>query len=96
MPRRTSARTLELAAIHPTELCGTSVTVNGVPVVLLALIESQINLEIPENIKASAEAAIVVTVRGVSSQPVMVPFGNPKGELSLEGVAYDYPQQNRT
>ena len=73
---------------YPTEMCGTQVTVGGIPAGLLAVLENQINCQVPAGAPASGEAAIVVSVRGVSSQPVVVPFGKPKVILSLEGPAY--------
>jgi hypothetical protein len=74
--------------IYPTELCGTQVTANGIPAGLLAVLENQINLKVPAGAPTSGEAAIVVTVRGVRSQPVTVPFGKPKVLLSVAGPAY--------
>src|ERR1035438_6852976 len=67
--------------IYPTEVCGVQVIVAGVPAQLLAVLERQINFKVPAEAPTSGEAAIVVTVRGVSSQPVMVPFG--KGRVML-------------
>jgi uncharacterized protein (TIGR03437 family) len=69
-------------------MCGTQVTVDGIPAGLLAVLERQINLKIPQEVPAAADAAVVVTVNGVSSQPVMVAFGKPKVILSVEGAAY--------
>jgi hypothetical protein len=74
--------------IYPTEVCGVQVIVAGVPAQLLAVLERQINFKVPAEAPTSGEAAIVVTVRGVSSQPVMVPFGKLKVVLSLAGPAY--------
>jgi hypothetical protein len=74
--------------IYPTQMCGTQVTVDGIPAGLLAVLERQINLKIPQEVPAAADAAVVVTVNGVSSQPVMVAFGKPKVILSVEGAAY--------
>ena len=59
-------------------MCGTEVTVDGVPAGLLAVLEKQINLRIPQEVPAAGDGAVVVTVNGVSSQPVMVAFGKPK------------------
>jgi hypothetical protein len=74
--------------IYPTQMCGTQVTVDGIPAGLLAVLEKQINLRIPQEVPAAGDAAVVVTVNGVSSQPVMVAFGKPKVMLSVEGTAY--------
>ena len=74
--------------IYPTEVCGVRLTVAGVPAQLLAVLERQINFKVPAEAPTSGEAAIVVTVRGVSSQPVMVPFGKRKTTLSVAGPAY--------
>jgi hypothetical protein len=74
--------------IYPTQMCGTQVTVDGIPAGLLAVLEKQINLRIPQEVPAAGDAAVVVTVNGVSSQPVMVAFGKPKVMLSVEGPAY--------
>jgi len=73
---------------YPTELCGAQVTVNGIPAGLLAVLENQINLKIPADAPASGEAPIVITVRGIRSAPVLVPFGKPKVMLSLDGPVY--------
>lgn len=73
---------------YPTIVCETEVTVNGVPAGLLAVMEKQINLKVPDGARTSGEAPIVVTVRGTSSAPVMVAFGKPKVILSLTGPAY--------
>jgi hypothetical protein len=73
---------------YPTIVCETEVTVNGVPAGLLAVMEKQINLKIPDGAPTSGDAPIVVTVCGTSSAPVMVPFGKPKVILSLTGLAY--------
>ncbi len=74
--------------VYPTTMCGAQVTVGGVPAGLLAVLEKQINLRIPAAAPISGEAAIVVTVNGISSAAVAVPFGKPKVILSLEGPAY--------
>jgi len=74
--------------IYPTEMCGTQVTVGGIPAGLLAVLEKQINLKIPQAAPTSGEAAIVVTVKGIRSAAVMVPFGKPRVVLSLDGPAY--------
>lgn len=73
---------------YPTEMCGTVVTVGGIPAGLLAVLETQINLEVPAGVPTSGEAAIVVTVRGVAGPPVMVPFGERKVILSVAGPVY--------
>lgn len=73
---------------YPTEVCDTHVTVNGIPAGLLAVLENQINLKIPADAPTSGHAAIIVTVRDISSEPVMVPFGKPKVILSLAGPEY--------
>lgn len=73
---------------YPTEFCDTQVTVSGIPAGLLAVLENQINLKIPASAPISGEAAIVVTVRGIRSAQVMVPFGKPKVILSLAGPPY--------
>ncbi|MGH9612711.1 MAG: hypothetical protein ACRD4P_06495, partial [Bryobacteraceae bacterium] len=49
---------------YPQKLCGTTVRVAGIPAGLLAVLDSQINLEIPANAPVSGEAPIVVTVDG--------------------------------
>jgi hypothetical protein len=75
--------------VYPTEICGVQVIVAGVPAQLLAVLEKQINFKVPAEAPTSGEAAIVVTVRGVSSQPVTVPFGKrTKVILSASGPAY--------
>jgi hypothetical protein len=70
---------------YPTEVCGVQVIVAGVPAQLLAVLKGQINFKVPAEAPTSP---IVVTVRGVSSQPVMVPFGKRKMMLSLAAPAY--------
>jgi len=47
------------------------------------ILKGKINFKVPTEAPTSGEAPIVVTVRGVSSQPVMVPFGKRKMMLSL-------------
>jgi len=75
--------------IYPTEVCGVQVIVAGVPAQLLAVLKGQINFKVPAEAPISGEAPIVVTVRGVSSQPAMVPFGKrTRVMLSLAGPAY--------
>jgi hypothetical protein len=73
---------------YPTELCDTQVTVNSIPAGLLAVLETQINIQIPAGVPAEGDAAIVVNVSGLSSGPVRVPFGKPKVVLTLQAPAY--------
>lgn len=71
-----------------TEWCGTVVSVAGIPAGLLEVRDNLIELKIPAGAPTSSEAPILVTVHGVSSQPVMVPFGRLKVLLSVAGPAY--------
>jgi hypothetical protein len=73
---------------HVKKWCGTEVTVAGMPAGLLEVQENLVLLKIPAGAPTSGEAAIVVTVNGVGSQPVMVPFGRLKVLLSVAGPAY--------
>ncbi|MEP6716051.1 MAG: hypothetical protein ABJC09_10790 [Terriglobia bacterium] len=50
--------------------------------------ERQINIKLPAGIPSAGLVAIVVTVRGMSSQEISVPIGKPKLMLSLAARAY--------
>jgi hypothetical protein len=76
------------AGIYPTDICDTHVTVNGMRAGLQFVGEGQINIQLPAGIPPAGDAAIVVTVRRVSSQTVTVPMGKPRLTLSLVGTAY--------
>jgi uncharacterized protein (TIGR03437 family) len=62
----------------PTDLRGTSVTVNGVPAPLFAIANvngvEQINLQIPHEVAGQSSLSIVVTNNGVSSDPIVIPL----------------------
>jgi hypothetical protein len=76
------------AGVYPTDFCDTQVTVNGIRAGLQFVADGQINIKLPAGIPSAGEVAIVVTVRGVSSQAVKVPMGKPKLALSLAQPAY--------
>ena len=76
------------AGVYPTDVCDTHVTVNGTRAGLHLVADGQINIKLPAGIPSAGETAIVVTVRGVSSQAVTVPMGKPKLTLSIAGPAY--------
>jgi hypothetical protein len=74
--------------VYPTDICDTHVTVNGIRAGLQFVGDGQINIKLPADISSAREVAIVVTVRGVSSQAVTAPMGKPKLTLSLAEPAY--------
>ncbi|HVV44757.1 MAG TPA: hypothetical protein VHC72_06115, partial [Bryobacteraceae bacterium] len=76
------------AGVYPTDVCDTHVTVNGIRAGLQYVGEGQINIKLPAGLPQAGEAAIVVTVRGVSSGAVTLPLGKPKLILSRAGTAY--------
>jgi hypothetical protein len=76
------------AGAYPAEICDTHVTVNGIRAGLQFVADGQINIKLPAGIPSAGEVAIMVTVRGVSSQAVTVPVGKPKLTLSVAGPAY--------
>ena len=68
-----SARQIPL----PTDLAGTSVTVNGTPAPLLYVSPTQINFQVPSSLESSpfnyTQASVVITTAAGSSAPVEVP-----------------------
>lgn len=80
--------TVPLRPPYPTELCGVTVTVAGKRAGLLAVLDTQINLQVPEGIPSSGQAPIQVTVGVTRSTPVIVDFGPPIVTLSTVAPAY--------
>jgi hypothetical protein len=79
---------LPAPAQSSTELCGVTVTVAGKRAELLAVLDKQINLRVPEGVPSRGPAPIQVAVGEKRSAPVMVDFGSPMAKLSLVAVAY--------
>jgi hypothetical protein len=73
---------------YPLELCRTTVTIAGRRAGLLAVLPTQINLQVPDGMPSSGRAPVQVTVGAARSAPVMVDFGPPVVRLSLFGPAY--------
>jgi uncharacterized protein (TIGR03437 family) len=74
----------------PTELAGTSVTVNGTKAPLFFVSSSQINIQIPYSLETSyigfTKATVVVTTPLGSSAPVDVPaYGSSPGLFTSDG-----------
>jgi hypothetical protein len=69
-----------------TELCGVQVYVGDVTAGLLYVQDKQINFTVPE-VTLGGTAELKVVYRGRSNQPVSVPVGSGRVELSVEGTA---------
>jgi hypothetical protein len=69
------------------ELCGTSVTVGGVPAGLLYVQERQINLRVPFNMPTEGMVPFVVTREGSASPAVSVQFGPYRAAIRVQGIA---------
>jgi hypothetical protein len=69
----------------PTELAGTSVTMNGIraPVIAVASItgQEQINFQVPYELAGSSRASIVVTANGRTGDPVSVAIVDVQPEI---------------
>lgn len=69
----------------PTELAGTSVTMNGtrVPIIAVASVsgQEQINFQIPYELAGASRATLIVSANGQSSAPVEVPIANVQPEI---------------
>lgn len=70
-----------------TAMCGTVVTVDGIPAQLLYVSEKQINFRVPYGIACSAKVVIRVTSDGRSAAAT-VPFSRPIPLISLDQPAY--------
>src|ERR1035441_6338280 len=70
------------------QLCGTAVTVGGVPAALLYVQEKQINLRIPYNVPTEGMAPFVVTREGRASPAVAVRFAPYLAAITPPGMAY--------
>ncbi len=76
----------------PTELRGTSVTLNKIPAPLFAVAnvngQEQINLQVPYEVAGQSTASIVVSNNGVASDPVQVNLlvAHP-GIFTVDGIA---------
>jgi hypothetical protein len=70
------------------ELCGTSVTVAGIPAGLLYVQEQQINLRIPFDAPTEGDAPFVVTREGRASIAMAVRFASYRASIKLSGMAY--------
>ena len=70
------------------QLCGTAVTVGGLPAVLLYVQEQQINLRIPYNIPTEGDVPFVVTREGRAGTPMAVRFGPYSATIKHTGEAY--------
>jgi hypothetical protein len=74
--------------VYANDACDTHVTVNGIRAGLQFVGDGQINIKLPAALPPAGDVAIMVTLRGVSSQSVTVPMGKPKLTLSLAEPAY--------
>ena len=70
-----------------TELCGTAVTVGGVPAALLYVQEKQINLRVPFNVPTEGPLPFVVTREGRASPAVSAEFGPYRAAITQLGIA---------
>lgn len=69
----------------PTDLVGTSITLNGtrVPITAAAFVngQEQINFQLPDELAGVTQASLVITANGQSSTPVTVPIVNAQPEI---------------
>jgi glucose/arabinose dehydrogenase len=69
----------------PTELSGTSVTLNGIraPIIAMASMngQEQINFQVPYELASASQATLAITANGQSSAPVEVPIVNLQPEI---------------
>ncbi len=70
------------------QLCGTAVTVGGVPASLAYVQEQQINLRIPYNVPTEGDVPFVVTSEGRASPGMAVRFSPYPATITHSGVAY--------
>jgi hypothetical protein len=70
------------------QLCGTAVTVGGLPASLLYVQEQQINFRIPDNVPTEGDVPFVVTSEGRASTATVVRFGPYIAVLKFTGDAY--------
>lgn len=75
-------------AIAVVQLCGTSVTVGGLPAGLLYVQEHQINLRIPDKVPIEGDIPFVVTREGRASTATILRFGPYAAVLKFTGDAY--------
>jgi uncharacterized protein (TIGR03437 family) len=69
----------------PTDLAGTSVTLNGirVPVIAVAAVngQEQINFQVPYELASASTATVIISANEQSSMPVQVPVVNAQPEI---------------
>lgn len=70
------------------QLCGTAVTVGGVPAALLYVQDKQINLRIPFNVPTEGMVPFVVTSQGHASPAVPARFAPYVAAITPSGMAY--------
>jgi hypothetical protein len=70
------------------QLCGTAVTVGGLPAGLLYVQERQINLRIPDNVPTEGDVPFAVTREGRAGTAVAVHFGPYRAAIKFTGEAY--------
>ena len=70
------------------QLCGTAVTVGGLPAELLYVQEQQINLRIPFNVPTEGDVPFVTTREGRAGTPMAVRFGPYSLAIKHTGEAY--------
>jgi len=68
-------------------LCGTAVTVDGVPATLLYVQEKQINLRVPFNVPTEGLLPFVVTTEGRAGNAVSAQFGPYRATIAVQGIA---------
>jgi hypothetical protein len=69
-------------------LCGTVVSVGGIPARLLFVQEQQINLQIPYDAPTDGDVPFVVTREGIASAPMAVRFSPYRATIKHTGEAY--------